>query len=249
MSQESVITFPLFERRNGLVCAFSTRFGGYSTGEYAGLNLGRNTGDRAETVTKNRDYFFRQIAVRAEEVACGEQIHSARVACVDRPGTFLKTDALITRQKNLFLAVVTADCFPLFLFDPVSETVGVVHAGWRGVQAGIIENVFQILAGTLQINPGRLLAAIGPGLQAECFEIGEDVFRLFARSYLYPHPRADKRFLNLRQLILDKLREQGVAPAHLEASSECTHCLGDRYYSYRRQAKNSGRMMGIIGIR
>ncbi len=249
MQEGSVVSFPIFKSFTELLCVVSTRYGGFSLGSYAGLNLGMHTGEQSASVQKNRDYFFRQLTVTEQQVAFGEQLHTANIRLVSKPGIFKQTDALITQEKNVFLAVLVADCFPVFLFDPSSATVAVIHAGWRGTQAGIIENVLEQLKSKLDVKAERMIAAIGPGLQSGCFEVRKDVYKLFAECYLSPHPDVDKKYLNLQQVIIDKLIQQGVHQEQIDWSSECTRCSAEKYYSYRREGKNSGRMMGIIGIK
>jgi YfiH family protein len=247
--RESLVTFPVFEPYPSLLCAVSTRPGGFSQGVYAGLNLGRRTGDRSTSIDKNREYFFQRLDLTERQVAFGEQLHTANALLVNRAGIYKRTDALITGEKNVFLAVLIADCFPVFLFDPSSAAVAVIHAGGRGTQAGIIENTLQLLKSELGLQVTGLIAAIGPGLQRECFEVRKDVYDYFAGSYFSPHREKDKKYLDLRQVIIDKLVLEGVAMERIEWSNECTMCRADKYYSHRRQGKNSGRMMGIIGIR
>jgi YfiH family protein len=248
MQEGSLVSFPIFRSFAKLLCLVSTRPGGFSLGGYAGLNLGKHTGDLSSSVCKNRDYFFHRLSLTEQQVAFGEQVHSTNVRRVDGAGIYQQTDALITREKNVFLAVVVADCFPVFLFDPGSATVAVIHAGWRGTQAGIIENTLERFKSEPAVTAGRIIAAIGPGLQSECFEVRKDVYELFAQRYLSVHPEADKKYLNLRQVIVDKLLQQGVPEEQIGWNSECTFCSAEKYYSYRRDGKNSGRMMGIIGI-
>jgi YfiH family protein len=249
MPEGAIISFALFRPYQELICAFSTRQGGCSQGIYSGLNLGMNTGDTSENIVKNRESFFRYLAIDEKQVAYGQQRHTACVKMIDRPGIFKETDALVTRQKNIFLAVLTADCFPVFLFDPLSAMVSIIHAGWKGTQSGIIENTLHLLQVKLGLAAGHLLVAIGPGLQSECFEVREDVYCLFPAHYSSPHAEAGKKYLNLQRVIIDKLVAQGVTREQIECSPECTRCAADRFYSYRREGKNSGRMMGIIGIR
>jgi YfiH family protein len=249
MQEKSVIFFLLFRSYAKLLCAFSTRLGGFSQGIYAGLNLGLNTGDQSYNIKRNRESFFRYLAIEENQLACGQQLHTANVQLVSVPGIFKETDALVTQQKNVFLTVLTADCFPVFLFDPLSSTVSIIHAGWRGTQAGIIENVFYSLKNELKIGVKHLLAAIGPGLQSECFEVREGVSGQFDDRYLSSAAESREKYLNLQQVILDKLLAQGVPKEQIEYSRECTRCSAEKFYSYRRQGKDSGRMMGIIGIR
>jgi copper oxidase (laccase) domain-containing protein len=127
--------------------------------------------------------------------------------------------------------------------------VAVLHAGWRGIRAGILERAIHILKQQLGITASHLLAAVGPGLQKECFEVRQDVSAQFDQKYLLPHRDPEKKYLDLLQAVTDRLVQQGMPPANIATVQECTKCRKDKYYSYRRDKQESGRMMGIIGIR
>lgn len=249
MGGETFLSFKTFARNPDIVCAFSTRMGGKSSGAYAALNLGMKTGDKPETVKKNRKIFFNKLGIPENSITCCDQIHSAHVAVVNKAGLLPETDGLITQSKNIFLTVQTADCFPVFLYDPVTGTVAILHAGWRGTQAGILENTLYILKHQIKIQTSHLLAAIGPGLQKECFEVRKDVYAQFENKYLFPHQEPDKKYLDLLQVVKDRLVHHGVHPENIETIADCTMCSKDKYYSYRRDNKDSGRMIGVIGIR
>jgi copper oxidase (laccase) domain-containing protein len=93
-----------------------------------------------------------------------------------------------------------------------------------------------------------IFAAVGPGLQEECFEVRQDVYQLFSKKYLRRHQEIDKRYLNLRYFIKDQILESGIPEAQLELNEMCTKCRADLFYSYRRDGQMSGRMMGMIGV-
>jgi YfiH family protein len=246
----SFIAFNIFSPFPELICAFSRRQGGVSRGIYSSFNLGWNTGDSAETVERNRRFFFNELGIKKERIAFAEQIHSANVGIADKPGIYRKTDAMICSKEDLFLSVQTADCFPLFIYLPNKKIVAIIHAGWKGVALGIIKNVFQILYHDFYVQPADLYVAVGPGIQSECFEVGEDVCKLFPTDYLKDSPVRNKKYLNLQGFIIHQLiNELSVIKKNIYVDPSCTKCGAKDYYSYRRDGVQSGRMMGIIGIK
>jgi len=249
MNPRSYIRFSVFKKFPNLICVFSTRIGGSSKGIYASQNMGLKTGDDASTVINNRNQFFSQFGISDKDIAFSDQIHSAKVVVADQSGIYPASDALITSRKNLFLAIQTADCFPIFIFDPVRLIIAAIHAGWRGVQAGIIPATIKLLTNSLELNPKNLYAAIGPGLQKECFEVRSDVSRHFPQSFLSDHSDPEKKYLDLSGYIRRNLIEQEIETDHIETNGSCTMCNQESFYSYRRDKDQSGRMIGLIGIR
>ncbi len=248
MVYQSYITFKVFENIDKLRCGFSTRNGGVSTGSFTSMNLGNFLNDNPQNIKINRIRFYKQTGVPEEQMAIPDQIHSARVILANSPGIFPQTDGLITRTAGLFLAIQTADCFPVFFAVPKHKTVALIHAGWRGVADGILTNTLSYLIRDLSFSAGDMFCAIGPGLQKECFEVHADVFEKFEKKYHLPHPDQAKRFIDLSTHIYDQLLAAGIPDKQIENSTECTHCMSDTYFSYRRDGAKSGRMMGIIGF-
>lgn len=248
MPHPEVVRFKILDQFPEIRCAFSTRRGGYSTGAYSELNMGLNTGDDRETVWKNRYLFFDSLGIGRERVAYPDQTHSNNVRVVNEPGIYRDCDALITNQAGVFLAVQTADCFPLFMYDPVKRVVAVVHAGWRGALAGIIEKTLIEMQKRFGSAMRDIAVAAGPAMQQECFEVDEDVHSQFDERYQVGHPVAGKKYIDLKKFINTRLAEAGIEKYNTELSEICTKCDKYHFYSYRRDGKLSGRMLGTIGI-
>ena len=249
MSDDSYITFQLFEKFEELIYAFSTRRGGYSKGLFSSLNMGNIKYDDLTTVMKNRRLFYKKLGIVENAVALPDQIHSANVEIVSSTGIISKTDALVTSTRGLFLGVQTADCFPVFLYVPEKQIIGIVHAGWKGAVQNILTKTINIMVENLGVLPTELYVAIGPGLQKECFEIRSDVFEQFPEKFLDFHPDALKRYLNLSGYLKQQLISLKIPPEQIYVSRDCTKCNHEKFFSYRRDGEKSGRMMGIIGIR
>ena len=240
-------TFSLFRNRPGLLQAFSTRKGGVSPPPYAQLNLGLHTGDRRENVLKNRAIFFDALPVPKDRLVFPEQVHSDHVQLVKKPGMVPACDALITSQRNLFLTIQTADCFPVFLYDPLVQAVGIVHSGWRSTAKQIVAKTIRFMEAELQAKPERLLAAIGPGVQQACYQVDKKTASYFSDDVLLPDGSGHFK-LDVQGAIVSQLHQAGVTEEHIERDKTCTHCAAELYYSYRRDGINSGRMMGVIGV-
>lgn len=221
---------------------FTARAGGVSSGPFASLNLGPWTGDDPQAVAENQ----RRAALfasgdRRRELRIGRQVHAASVA-VHRGGgadpALDGVDAHVTDRADLALAVLAADCVPVVVVGP--SGVGVAHAGWRGLAAGVIEATVRELAA----QPGAgdaaaIVAAIGPCAGPCCYESGEEVHAAFAGR---PRGRAEGRHLDLPALARDALQRAGVTTV-LDAD-RCTIC-DERYFSHRRSGGTTGRQAGI----
>ena len=245
-----MITFDIFRQIEGLIHAFSIREaeGGRSKGPFYNLNMGNYQYDQRQHIEHNRALFFKQNRIDPHTIVSAQQIHSANVRLVDQPGVYPGSDALVTRQKNIFLSILTADCFPVFLVEPESMTIALIHAGWRGVVNQIITKTIKLMSDQLAVDAKKLLAAIGPGLKTECFEVRADVYRLFPEKFQYPHPDRTKKYIDLGGCIGENLLNAGLAAENIEISGLCSQCRQDLFFSFRRDGEKSGRMMGILGI-
>lgn len=235
----------LFAMYPRLVFGLSTRKGGVSP-EPFGLNTSFKVGDDPSRVAANRERFLKKLRVPENRLAIPSQVHGSAVLLVSAPGRFEACDGLLTRTRELFLAVSVADCLPIFLFDPATESVGVVHAGWRGTNLGILANALERVAEGSS-KPEHLIAFIGPGAGACCYEVGEEVARDFDPLYV-DRPEGKRPHLDLKAANRAVLIGAGVPEQNIELSTYCTICNPDLLHSYRRDGKQSGRMMGVIGI-
>lgn len=168
-----------------------------------------------------------------QSMATLTQIHSAVVLTADAPGLAGEGDALVTDRAGLAVSVRTADCYPVLLVDVDTRVVAAVHAGWRGTAAGVV------VAALKRMNsaPDRVWAAIGPGIGACCYEVGEEVAQRFGQHA----GQLDLAAANYRQL-----REAGVPDQNIEALPHCTFCQAEQFHSYRRDKDQAGRMISFI---
>lgn len=186
-----------------LVHAFSTRRGGVSKGAARGLNLGMIASDPATNVVKNRRRFFARLGARGFALASLRQTHSTHIyravrripgepeyylsgyPAPARPGNRVpEGDALLTNEPGILLSVRVADCLPILLVDPRRRGVAAVHAGWRGTLARIAEKTVGVMRQVFGSNPRDLRAAVGPGIRACCYEVGEEVVAAFCGRFV-----------------------------------------------------------------
>ena len=226
---------------------FSTRIGGVSSGFFHSLNLGLIKGDSRRKVIVNQRRFFNAIRIPAERTVQGIQVHGDRIRIVTEPGTYPGTDGLITTQKELVLLIKTADCPAVLLVDPQQRVVAAVHAGWRSVVKGILEKVIQLLNDQFNSRPANILCAVGPGIRNCCYEVRQDVWKIFPEDVIVR--RDDKCFLDLPRAIRIRLLNLGINENHLDDSGLCTSCRVDLFFSHRRDRGQTGRMMAAIYLR
>ncbi|MBD3223676.1 MAG: peptidoglycan editing factor PgeF [Caldithrix sp.] len=241
-------TFAILSRYPGLIHGFSTRRNGYSRDWYESLNLGMHTQDDPGLVRKNRNLFYKSLHIIEDQIVYPQQVHGDHVAYCTKPGTVPHCDALITDRKSLFLSIQTADCFPVFLFDPATESVGLIHSGWRGTSEDIVGKTILKMQNTFNAIPSNLIAAIGPGVQQRCYQVDSKTAHHFEARF-YKDDGPGHYLLDIQSVLVEQLVSRGVHRSKIELDDTCTHCADHLYYSYRRDGLNAGRMMGIIGMR
>jgi YfiH family protein len=220
----------------------TTREGGVSSGKFASLNLSKRVGDDPRCVARNRAILR---ACLPHEPVWVKQVHGTAVIDATRATPDAEADGVVTQSPGPVCAVMTADCLPVFLSDRAGKSVGIAHAGWRGLAAGIVENVVQAMG-----VPSRdIIAYIGPGIGAHRYEVGEDVRKAFvdrdpaaARSFA---PRQGGKYLvDLYGLARQRLAAAGVAGIH--GGGFCT-ASEERFFSFRRD-ETTGRMASLIWL-
>jgi hypothetical protein len=234
---------------SGVLAVFTERSGGGSRGPYASLNLGGRGDDRARIVANRRQLAG---ALGLEAFACPEQVHGATVAAVgaDRAAAGFDgsvpmvrgADGLVTSSPGVAMAVFGADCPLVALADPATGTVAAVHAGWRGIAAGVIGEAVAAFD-----NPARVRAAVGPSVGADHYAVGEDVARAVSEASeggAVTRRSGPTLSLDLPATIARMLRELGVR--HVDVAEACTACEEGRFFSVRRDGE-TGRQALIAG--
>lgn len=215
------------------------RGGGVSPAPFATLNLGSKVGDDPANVAENERRVLRALGLATP--ARADLVHGTRVAVVETAGRVAATDALVTRQRGLPLALTVADCFPLAIV--AGPWRALAHCGWRGVAGGIVEATLS----TLRAEGAPLEAArawIGPGIGVCCFEVGPEVASAFAAPFVRATPGC-RPHLDLGSDIAERLRRAGVADRAILRAALCTSCRTDVCFSHRAEGP-TGRMSAYL---
>jgi YfiH family protein len=175
-----------------------------------------------------------------------DQQHGAEVVRADRAEGFPReADAVVSDRHGLAPAIRTADCVPLLLWDPEGGAVGAVHAGWKGILAGVVEAGPRRLWDEYRSRPDRLMAAVGPSIGACCYEVGDEVASQFDGSVLRPG-FGDRPHLDLWEAVLGRLVGTGVDERRISMARLCTSCHPEWFASHRRDAGTGERMASLI---
>lgn len=221
----------------------TTRSGGQSRGPYASFNLGAHAGDDPDAVAHNRELL--RAALPADPVWL-HQVHGNHVVDATAVSGIPTADAAFTRVRHVVCAVQTADCMPVLLAARDGSVVGIAHAGWRGMAAGVIEASLH----AMDIEPAQTSAWLGPAIGPNAFEVGEDVLEAFtahdpAAKTAFKARGEGKYHADLYALARRRLEHVGVRDVH--GGGFCTYEQSERFYSYRRD-KTTGRMAALIWI-
>jgi YfiH family protein len=238
----------------GFVHAFFTRRGGVSEGPFSSLNLSRDVGDRVEHVEENLRQAARVLLVDPGLVCAPRQVHGDGVLVIEDPGSAAavgtaSADATLSGHPGLACGVRSADCVPILLADREAGRVAAVHAGWRGVTGKVLAAAVARLR-SLGSRPGALVAAIGPHISVAAFEVGEDVALALARASSAEHPvkrePGQKPRVDLSAIVRAQLLDLGITNDAVEDIGGCTYSDPAKFFSFRRDGRESGRMLSAI---
>ena len=221
----------------------TTRKGGVSLPPYDSLNLGDHVGDAPDAVAQNRYRLHEQLCLPTEPRWLN-QVHGIRCCDAVSAEAGSEADAGFADRPGVVCAVLTADCLPLLLCDTAGSRVAAVHAGWRGLLNGVIEQSMQSMG-----DGGEVLAWLGPAIGPAAFEVGAEVRSAFmahdvsaAKAFV---PHGDKWLADIYQLARQRLRNCGVEQVY--GGGLCTYSDSERFYSYRRDGE-TGRMASLIWL-
>lgn len=239
----------------GVVHGFTGRAGGVSEGNYAELNLSSRVGDRGSAVTENWRRLQKQVG-REVRFASMQQVHGARVVEASCDGVSPEADGLMTNSTGVAVTVMTADCVPILLAAPGRRAVAAVHAGWRGTAARIVARAIEEMAARYGCEAGEIFAALGPSIDACCYQVDAVVERSFIDSWgerpdsLQPEVGAAAKYrVDLRAANEQLLHQAGVPAEQIERVGPCTSCAADRYFSHRASKGTAGRQIGFVALR
>ncbi len=225
-----------------------------SEGPFASLNCSPDVGDHAEHVRENLARVAQALGLSSERVYVARQVHDRGVLVLDgseSTPTVARTaaDAIVSSAAATGCGVRTADCVPILLADPESGRSAALHAGWRGVVREVIASTIEQLV-ALGSRRAALLAAIGPHIGPDAFEVGDDVALELSRASnaegVVRRTSDGKAHVHLARIVQAQLCAAGLSRASIEQVPGCTYSDGSRYFSYRRDGKRSGRMLSVI---
>jgi len=257
----SLLQFDNLNRFPEILHFSTTRSGGSSEANYSSLNLGLNSGDSPDQVISNRETLCRALEIDSEKFIFPKQTHTANVKVIteifllaglpERKHYLLDTDAVITALPGICIAVKTADCVPVLLYDPERKVIAAIHAGWRGTAQNIINKTIQKMAEEFGSNPADLIAGIGPSISPEVYEVGEDVYSRFDPAFCRETDPVikEKKLLNLWEANRQQLLRAGVPSGQIELARICTLSDQERFFSARRDGAKTGRMGTGIMLR
>ena len=259
------LTFPLLENTGLVRHLFSTRMGGASRGIYSSMNLSFSRGDNKEDVDEN----FRRIAQildsTPEHIVCSKQTHTTNVRKVTeedlgkgvvRETDYDDVDGLITNVPGIILATFYADCVPLYFVDVKKGAIGLSHSGWRGTVNRMGQVTLQAMKRAYGTEPSDVMAAIGPSICQDCYEVGEEVADAFRKNfpneweYLIRKGKEEGKYqLDLQETNRRILLAAGVLPENIAVTDICTCCNSELLFSHRGSNGKRGNLGAFLELR
>ncbi len=248
------LTFKELEKISFVKHAFSTRLGGVSKNDFKSLNLGFKTNDSMDNVYENYKLFCEATGFNKESMAFINQVHGNSVKVVTDKN-FLQMgdfDGSITNIPKITLVTFHADCTPIYLVDPQTKSIGLLHAGWRGTIKNIVKNAIESMKTNFQSKPENILCFIGPSIHRCCFEIKEDILEYFENIDTNDNivqKKEGKIYADIIKYNEVNLLRCGIKKENINISDLCTKCNSDLFFSHRTQRKEHGIMVSILGIK
>ena len=268
-TQAPVLRFPALEAVDFVSHCFTTRYGGVSGREagmehLASMNLGLTRGDREENVQENFRILAGELGASPERFVLTDQTHTTNVRVVTeedagkglvRARDYHDVDGLVTNVPDLVLAIFVADCVPVLFVDPVHRAIGGAHSGWRGTVGRIGAKVVQLMQEAYGTRPEDLIAAVGPSICRDCYEVSSEVADIFAEEFrghekeILTPGREGHAQLDLWQTNRIVLEEAGIPAGNISVTDLCTCCNPAALFSHRASGGRRGNMAACLMIR
>ncbi len=273
------LTFPKLSAIEGIEHLFTTRLGGVSKGDCATLNFSFTRGDDRSAVLENYARVAQVMGAQATDIVTTDQTHTINIRTVTKEDAgkgvtcdrdYTDIDGLITAEKGLVLSCFTADCVPLYFVDPVKQVIGVAHSGWRGTVAGMGARMVERMSQEFGCEPANIIAAIGPSICQDCYEISEEVAVQFEQGFwdedkiagyckeafeaglhptgklLVPGKGDGKYQLDLWLANVVVLRSAGISLEQIDLTDICTNCNPDYLFSHRASGGKRGNLGAFL---
>ena len=259
------LTYPRLEEEKEFLHGFSTRLGGVSKEHLYSMNLSFARGDREENVRENFQRIAHAVGFQAEKMVFTHQTHTTNVRKVteedwgkgfSKERDYSNVDGLITNVPQTVLTTFYADCVPIYLVDPVKKAIGLCHSGWRGTVGKISHMTIARMQEEYNSDPKDILAAVGPCICQNCYEVSGDVIDQFQDSFhekywkeLFYQKENGKYQLNLWKANEIILEEAGITKEHISVTDICTCCNPQLLYSHRASKGQRGNLAAFLMIR
>lgn len=253
------LTYPLIAQTGIVRHGFSTRLGGVSTGCWSTMNISTSRGDNPKAVAENQRRLAAAIGVDENKMVFTRQTHTTNVAVVtekDFGAALPETDGMITNVPGLCLVTFYADCVPLYFVDPVRQAIGLSHSGWRGTVHKMANATVRKMQETFGTDPADIIAAIGPSICQDCYEVSEDVIGQFRENYreeywdsLYYQKPNGKYQLNLWRANEINFLEAGIRREHMAITNLCTCCNPEVLFSHRVAGTDRGNLSALLALK
>lgn len=258
------LTFPALAATGAVEHLFSTRLGGVSEGCLGSMNLSYTRGDEKENVDEN----FRRIATalnrKVTEFVFTDQTHTANVRVADardagcgivRERGYHDVDGLVTNDPGIVLCAFFADCVPLFFVDPIRRVIGLSHSGWKGTVHKIGKETVQTMRREFGCDPADIVAAVGPSICGDCYEVSEDVAEQFRQAFsedtgaVLREKGGGKYLLDLWEANRLVMKEAGILEEHISVTDLCTCCNPEFLFSHRASHGKRGNLGAFLALR
>ncbi|MCF6269448.1 MAG: peptidoglycan editing factor PgeF [Melioribacteraceae bacterium] len=240
-----IIKAKIFKQFPEITFGMSTKFK-FDNRDKFNFNMSLNIGDELERVESNRKLFFEILGLSIENVAYQNQIHSDIIKETGYGGNVGESDAIITPRKGVGIAISTADCVSIYIYDKTEKVIAGIHSGWRGTEKKILQKTLDRLNSEFDSEPENLFVYIAPSISQNNYEVGKEVAEKF--DIKYSIPIGEKYLLNVSKINYDMLIDFGIPKEQIEVSELCS--FDESYlHSFRRNKNESGRAFGLIAIK
>lgn len=253
------LSYPLLEETGIVKHGFSTRIGGVSQGIYDSMNLSFSQGDNEENVRENYRRMAKVLQVTEDSFVKAAQTHTTnvhKVTAANKKTELQDIDGLVTDERGICLVTTYADCVPLFFIDPIHKAIGLSHSGWRGTVGKMGQATLQKMAEEYGTEPKDVIAAIGPSICQDCYEVSEDVIERFQEAFdkkywreLFYQKENRKYQLNLWKANEIILEEAGVLKQNMAITNVCTNCNREVLFSHRGSKGQRGGLAAFMALK
>lgn len=259
------LEYPLLTDTKIVHHGFSTRLGGVSQGCYASMNLSFTRGDDEAAVRENYHRIAKSIGVKCENMVLSQQTHTTNVRVVTekdkgkgivKPLDYTDVDGMVTNIPGICLVTFYADCVPLYFVDPVQKAIGLSHSGWRGTVGKIGKETIRKMEEQYGSDPKDILAAVGPSICKDCYEVSEDVILEFQKNFkerywkdLFYRKENGKYQLDLWKANEIIFKESKILSEHIAVTNVCTHCNSEILYSHRTSGDRRGNLAAFLALK